>query len=119
MLKKIAKCFSEYTRHTADKKEYAIALRCSSVGDKTWQFLLAQMYETGTTAVEKDIIMAYFWYYFSDQNGMKKAKPCMESLESQLTGKQLKEAKENILMNMHNVNPKTKNLLFYAKRFFC
>ncbi len=119
MFKKIVKDVSKNMEHKANKKEYFLASRYAELGNKTWQFLLAQMYETGTTIVTKDILTAYAWYYFSHQNGMKEAEKRLTLLESQLTNEQLNEAKDIISRNMRYVNPKTKNLFVMMKRLFC
>ncbi|OGT35666.1 MAG: hypothetical protein A3F11_07105 [Gammaproteobacteria bacterium RIFCSPHIGHO2_12_FULL_37_14] len=119
MFKKIVKNISKNMEHKANKKEYFLASRYAELGNKTWQFLLAKMYETGTTVVTKDILTAYVWYYFSNQNGMKEAEERLMLLKSQLSNEQLNEANDIISRNMHYVNQKTKNLLVMMKRLFC
>ena len=119
MFKKIAKGVARNIEHISDKKEYSIANRHAESGHKNWQFILAKMYETGTTVVTKNPSTAYVWYYFSHQNGMKEAEERLTLLESQLTSEELNEAKERISRNMHYIRHKTKNLLVMIKRFFC
>lgn len=118
MFKKIVKDISKNMEYKANKKQYRLVSQYAESGHKTSQFLLAQMYETGTSFVTKDMLTAYIWYYFSHQNGMKEAGERLALLELQLTNEQLNEAKDIILRNMHYVNQKTKSLLVMMKRLF-
>lgn len=75
------------------RKDFRKTYYYAESGNKHAQYSLAQMYEVGTVAAEKNLVLAYYLYSLSFKKGVKSSKEKLDHLTLIMTKAQLDEAK--------------------------
>jgi len=76
-----------------DAVAYRDIVQLAERGRADAQFALAKMYETGNSAVTRDLVSAYVLYYVADKKGLSDATIHLRSLESTMSAECRREAK--------------------------
>lgn len=103
MIKKIWRSYMRHLQYRIDNKNYQIFKRQIELNNHYGYFNLAQVYETGNSAVKQNRVKAYVLYYIADKKGIKQAKDCVQSLEAKLLGEEWQEA-QAIICGKSSIN---------------